>query len=356
MLDYKKFPDFAGHEKVLEIDDAESGLSGFIAIHSTKLGPALGGTRIHNYASKEAALRDALRLSHAMTNKCAIAKLPYGGGKGVIILDPKRKNQKLLDSYAEHVKILKGKFYTGEDVGLSEADVQEMLKVCDYFIGRTGQAGDPSAYAALSVFYCIQVAMKFVYGSESLKGRTVAIKGLGKTGSELLRLVSAEGAKAIVADNNVEIIENVRAAYPDAQIVPAEEIISQQADIYAPCALGDEFNLKTAGLLKTKIICGTANNQLETPEIGTVLFEKGIVYIPDYVANAGGLINVADELEAGGYNKARVLQRIGNIKQTCALIIEESAKLKQATNFVADSLAENFIREKLISEPNVQHE
>lgn len=354
MLDYTKFSDYDHHQTVIELDQPQVGLSGYIAIHNTNLGPAVGGTRIFAYASKEQALRDALRLSRAMTYKCAIAKLPYGGGKGVIILDPKYKTKDLLKAYAEYVQGLGGMFFTGEDVGLSEGDVQYMLQTSNYFIGKTGQAGDPSAYAALSVFKCIQATLEFLYGDDSLQGKRVAIKGLGKTGRELLELLHAQGAKIVVAEIHPEIISTVKEKYPDVEFVAAEQIAHVECDVYAPCALGDEFSHKSVDVLRAKIICGTANNQLETPEVGTLLYKKGITYVPDYLANAGGLIDVADELEQGGYNRERVLERIDLLKAVCKQVIVDSQKNQLGTNFVADRMAEQFIREKLLN--FAQHE
>ncbi len=347
MLDYTTFEDFDGHEEISEMSDPVSGLHGFIAIHRSDHGRAIGGTRVFPYQSKEEALRDVLRLSRAMTYKCAIAKLPYGGGKAVIIADPtKDKTPKLLEKYAESVQNMQKSFFTGEDVGLEQKDVDFMLQFSDFFIGKRDEAGDPSAYAALSVFQCIKTSLKFLYNTDDLNNKTVAIKGLGKTGYELVRLCTEAGAKIIAAEVNAETLDKVKKDFPEMQVVDSEQIQFQEADIYAPCALGDEFDESTVQNIKVKIICGTANNQLQNPNVGDLIFQKGITYVPDYVANAGGLINVADELEQGGYNRERVIQRINGLEETLVEILEKSKQENTATNRVADKLAESFITQK----------
>jgi leucine dehydrogenase len=341
---YKLLPEFKNHEQVIELNDPSSGLKGFIAIHNTTLGPALGGTRIFPYESKLQALKDVLRLSHAMTYKSAIAGLKFGGGKGVIIADPKDKNiKKILRAYAEKISELKGRFHTGEDVGLSEDDVQYLLKFSPYFIGKSNQAGDPSPYAALSAFFCIKVALKNKFGSEKIKGRTFAIKGVGKTGGELARLIYKEGGNVIVSDIDQAKTKKLTLDMPKITVVPTSEIQKQVCDVYAPCAMGDDIKLSDVKNIKAAIICGTANNQLTTPEVAESLFKNGIIHIPDYIANAGGLIDVSAELWKGGFSKRRVLKTIKNLRPVLTKILSESKKTSKNPDVEASIIAEkNF--------------
>lgn len=336
----KKYPEFDEHRLVMRIEDKESGLKCFIAIHNDNLGSATGGTRMYDYRSEEEALLDVLRLSRAMTYKCALAGVKFGGGKGVIIGDPKKdKSEDLLRSYARKVNELGGKFTTGEDVGITEDDVQLMLEESPYFNGKRGLGGDPSPYTALGNFYAIQTAATEVFGSDDLSGKTVAVKGVGKVGSELVKLLIEEGINVYIADIDSMALDRVVVEYPHVKVVDPVEIHRLKVDIYAPCALGNEFTQKNKKEVKAKIICGSANNQLLSPDIGEWFFQNSVLYIPDYVANAGGLINVVDELEESGYQKERVLARIENIKDTVLKILELSRKRKKSLNLVADELA-----------------
>lgn len=336
--------EFDNHELVTFFYDNKAGLKGFVAIHTTKPGPAVGGTRLFNFFSEAEALEDALRLSRAMTYKCALAGVKYGGGKGVIICDPRKKNKKLLAAYAKKINTLNGNFFTGQDVGISEADVAEMLKYSKSFIGKPGIAGDPSPYAALSTFYSIQSAAKTIFGSDDLNNRTVAVKGAGNVGGSLIGLLAEAGAKIIAADICLEKIKNIKKNRSPISIVDSKEIHKQKADIYAPCALGMEITSDNLKEIKAKIICGAANNQLATSEMGDLLHKRGILYAPDYVVNAGGLINVVDELESGGYKPERVASRIKDIKITLAKIFEISDKKNLPTSRVADNLAQQIIK------------
>lgn len=351
MIDKKrltKFKEFDHHKLVVKIEDKESGLKGFIAIHNDNLGlPAVGGTRMFPYQSEVEALKDVLRLSRAMTYKCAIAQLPHGGAKGVIIGSPKKdKTKELLKSYAEKVNSLKGRFYTGEDVGLTEDDIAFMLKYSDFFNGKPELAGDPSPFAALSTFYSIQSAISFVYNKTSLKGIKIAIKGVGKVGKALVKLLYKEGAELFVADIDKEAILNTQKETPNIKIVSYKKIASLPVDVYAPCALGGEFSLKNVSKIKARIICGAANNQLIDSQTGDYFFENGIIYIPDYVANAGGLINVVDELEKDGYKKERVLNRIAQIKEIVNKILTLSRQNNQPPHRIADKIAESYFNSK----------
>ncbi len=337
-------PEFLDHEGVFKMEDKQTGLKGFVAIHNNNLGPALGGTRMLSYQNEENALKDVLRLSRAMSYKCALAGVRYGGGKAVIIGDSKKdKNEDLLRSYARCIGELKGQFYTGEDVGISKKDVQEiMLSEASYFIGKKNQAEDPSPFASLSTFYSIQAAVESVFNLSSLKGLKVAVKGVGKVGGELVRLLIEVGAKVIVADIDIEALKKIEEQFSDVEIVEPDQIHKMDVDIYSPCALGDEFRDDNKTEIKAKIIAGAANNQLQDERIGDWFYQHNILYIPDYVSNAGGLIDVADELEPGGFQRERVMDRILSIKDTVKNIIELSKKNNESTNRTANKLAEEI--------------
>lgn len=343
----ENLPEFDGHESVSFIEDKATGLKGFIAIHNTNLGPAAGGTRYWKYASEEAALRDVLNLSRAMTYKCALAGVHYGGGKAVIIASPRyKKNEALLKAYANKVNQLNGSFYTGEDVGIGEKDVQILAKYSYFIIGRPGMGGDPSPWAALGVFYAIQASLKFLFGNSEIKDRTFAIKGAGKVGGELCRLLYENGGKVGIADINRKKTEALRKSFPGIEILNSSEIHQKAVDVYCPCALGNEFNAQKVAELQCKIICGGANNQLASQKIGELLYEKGIVYIPDYVANAGGLINVVAELDKDGYSKENVEDRVKQIRVTVKAILESANKSRESTSRVTDEFAQEIFLKK----------
>jgi leucine dehydrogenase len=342
---YHKLAAYKKHRLILDLSK-HSSLKGFIAIHNDILGPALGGTRIANYSNSKQALIDALRLSEAMTYKCAVAGLPFGGGKGVIINQPGISKSELLRQYAEVVNKLKGRFHTGEDVGLEEKDVQEMLKISPYFIGKTGQAGDPSYYAALSAFNSIKVALFHVFGSQKIQGRTFAVKGVGKTGRALVEFLASQGGKIYITDPDKKKVEYLTKKYKNV-LQSKSEISELNVDVFCPCALGNDLTKKNVNSIKAKIIVGTANNQLESLEVGDILFKKGVLHIPDYLANAGGLVNVADELLSGGYNKKRVLKSINGLKQTLLRVLRISRKNNLSPIRVANNWVEsNFFKNK----------
>ncbi|OGY97488.1 MAG: hypothetical protein A3A43_02805 [Candidatus Liptonbacteria bacterium RIFCSPLOWO2_01_FULL_56_20] len=340
-------PEFDNHELVAFFEDKKTGLKSFVAVHNTNLGPATGGTRYWNYRSEREALRDALRLSQAMTYKCALAGLSYGGGKGVIMANSHNpKKRKFLIAYAKRVNLLRGNFYTGEDVGLTTEYVNTLARHSKFIIGRESLAGNPSPWAALGVFYAISAGLKAVFGTDEMSGRTFSIKGVGKVGSELCRLLYGRGGRIVVADINQKRIKQIKKRFPKVRVVKPGEIHEQRVDVYAPCALGDEFNAKTIPRLQCHIVCGGANNQLSTSEDGRRLQRAGILYIPDYLANAGGLINVVAELDRRGYSWKRVRKRVQNIQKMARKVIEFSRRQDTPTSEVADRLAESIFRKK----------
>lgn len=338
---WRSYPEFDNHEFVIALTDEKSGLKAFIGVHNTNRGPALGGTRFAHYATEEAAMRDVLNLSRAMSYKCALANLPYGGGKAVIMADDSLDRRQVLTAYARLVEKLRGLFKTGTDVGISDEDVVHMAATTAHMLGVVaGDRGDlsTSKIASLGVFYGMKAALQHLYNKPDFHGRTVAIKGAGKLGSELARLVCESGGTVYIADINEKACHDLKQQLPNIHIVSNEEIHTQQVDIYAPCALGNEFNRTTIPTLNCRAIVGGANNQLADPAAGDQLHDRGILYAPDYVANAGGLIYVADELEEDGFNKQRVLARAAAIEATLGLIFEDAKRQNLPTYKVADTL------------------
>lgn len=326
------------HEEIVDLDKATDGLiEGYIVINETRLGPALGGTRIAAYPNKEAALIDAQRLASMMSKKTLMAGLPFGGGKGVIRGNAKAfRTPEHLQAYAEVVKSLKGKFYTGEDVGLEEKDVQYMLQFSPYFIGKTGLAGDPSSFAAQSAFLCIKTAIKKLFETHTCSGLTFAVKGLGKTGSVLAGLIHNDGGMLYVADADPIKVSRILDMYPGTQTIPSSEIHTAPAQVFVPCALGDDVTTQTINFITAKLICGTANNQLENPAMNRELHARKIIHVPDYIANAGGVINVADELMPHGYSLQRVEKEIHNL----ATVLERVWTKAEQNNTDLDTAAE----------------
>ncbi len=344
-LTIEKMPEFNGHELVSSFFDKETGLRGFIGIHSTRLGPATGGTRYWHYGSEQDALRDVLKLSRAMTYKCALAGVPYGGGKAVIMKNPRRlKGPALLRAYARVINLFRGSFYTGEDVGMTEQDVEFLARHSGFINGLPGRAGDPAPWAALSVFYAMQAGLKAKFGSPSVRGKTFAIKGLGKVGSELVRLISEGGGEVFGADINRQAIKKAMRRFPKLKIVRLSDIHKLKVNVYSPCALGNDFNGRTIAQLKCDIVCGGANNQLASPLDGERIHERGILYIPDYVANAGGLINVCEEWNKKGYSRDEVRRKVKEVGKTVSRIIALAQKEGKAMSIVADRLAEDIFR------------
>lgn len=331
---------FEGHERIWLGRDEQRGLTAIVAVHDTALGPALGGTRVWPHESFEAALTDALRLSRGMTLKAAIAGVPFGGGKAVVMADPKTgKSRALLDAYAEMLAALDGQYYTGEDVGLTLADADYLRTRTQNVTGTTqGGSGNPSPVTAHGVFLGLKAAFAHRTGSTSLAGVSVAVQGLGSVGWALCQHLYDAGASLIVADIDDERAAKAALAFR-AKAMPADEIAGADADIFAPCALGGVLDAATIPLLKAKVVAGAANNQLARHEDGELLAERGVLYAPDFVINAGGLINVAAELDRDGYDRDRVMDKLAAIPATLTEIFQAADRFDRSTAAVAQDIA-----------------
>jgi valine dehydrogenase (NAD+) len=333
----------AGHEQVVFCHDAPSGLRAIIAVYSTVLGPALGGTRFYPYPSEEAALADVLNLSRAMAYKNALAGLDLGGGKAVIIGDPDRlKSEALLRAYGRFVQSLNGRYITACDVGTTSDDMDIIARECRHVTGRTihrGGAGDSSVLTAFGVFQAMRAAAEHIWGDASLDGRVVAVDGVGKVGGHLVDHLISDGARVVIHDVSAAAVQRVRTSYPGVRVAASRpQLISGEIDIYAPCALGGALDDDTVTALRARLVCGGANNQLAHPGVEKLLAEHGITYVPDYLANSGGVIQVADELEGFSFEraKARAAQIFGTTKRILAIADAESVPAAVA----ADRLAE----------------
>ena len=325
------------HEKVLIGRDAASGYHGIIAIHSTALGPAVGGTRFWHYASEEEALTDALRLSHGMTYKNALAGLPLGGGKSIILSNNVTTNrEEILRTHGRFVNTLNGRYITAEDVGTSPEDMEIVRSETSYVAGLLGRSGDPSPFTARGVFRAIQASSKFLRDTDDLAGVTVAIQGCGHVGYNLAKLLHEAGAKLIVSDvnekNKLRVVNDF-----GAEMVRPEEIFSVEADVFAPCALGGVINDQTIPKLKVRMVAGAANNQLLEARHGEMLRERNILYAPDYVANAGGILNGSTELL--NWKPEDAQRKINEIYDTVLRIYESAKTQGLTTNKAADQLA-----------------
>ena len=346
MMTVFEHPDFDQHESVHHFHDPESGLRAIIAIHSTDLGPAAGGCRRWHYQSDADALTDALRLSRGMTFKNAVAGLPFGGGKAVILAQPgSAKTPAQFNAFGRAVASLSGRYITAEDVGVSVQDMKVVRRVTPYVSGlpqrgRTA-GGDPSPWTALGVFLGIRAAVQFRSGQDSLKGVRVAVQGVGHVGLHLCRLLHDAGAELIVADVNANNLERVRAELPVSVLGP-EDILFSNVDVLAPCALGNVLNAETIPQLRAGIVAGAANNQLGGAADGTPLVERDVLYAPDYVINAGGIISVAREY-LGQSSEDQVRVEVSRIPARLRDIFVEAQETKRATNRVADDLARRLI-------------
>jgi leucine dehydrogenase len=331
-----------GHEQIVLGHDTAAGYRGIIAIHSTILGPALGGTRFWSYASDDEAIVDALRLARGMTYKNAVAGLNLGGGKSVIIGDNKTKTRELLfRAHGRFVESLGGRYITAEDVGTSTADMDYVHMETKNVSGLAGRSGDPSPVTAHGVFRAIQASAKERWGKDDVANRTIAVQGCGHVGFFLAKELHEAGAKLVVTDIDAERVKRVVAEF-GAQAVAPEEIYGVQADLFAPCALGAIINDKTIPQLKVEIVAGAANNQLLEERHGDELERKGILYAPDYVANAGGVINVYSEL--AGWTSARAFRKADEIYDTVLRVFSIARADGVPTYQAADRLAEQRIR------------
>ena len=336
-------PEFDGHEQVVFCHDPASGLKAVIAIHNTNLGPALGGCRMWPYAGEDEAVTDALRLARGMTYKSALAGLAFGGGKSVIIGDPRRdKSEALFRAMGRFVDGLGGRYTVAEDVGISVADVETMALETAHVAGTpAGGAGDPSPATAYGVYMGIKAAAKHRLGRDSLSGLRVAVQGVGHVGYYLCRHLAAEGAELVVADIAQDALDRVVKEF-DAHIVAPDAVAAAAVDIYAPCALGATINDATLPLLQAKIVAGSANNQLAEARHGEALRRRGIIYAPDYVINAGGVIAISHE--GPGYDDSRAFAQVAKIHDTLLEIFRRADAAKQATSDAADRLAEERFR------------
>ncbi|MGB9813714.1 MAG: Glu/Leu/Phe/Val family dehydrogenase [Thermovenabulum sp.] len=334
------------HEEVVFCNDKEAGLKAIIAIHNTNLGPALGGCRMWKYATEEDAIRDALRLSRGMTYKNAMMELPLGGGKSVIIGDPrKEKSEKLFRAFGKFVNSLGGKYITAEDVGTSPEDMKYVAQETSYVAGLDGKSGDPSPITAKGVFLGIKACTDWVFGQTDLKGMVVAIQGLGHVGMSLAKLLYEAGAELIVTDIYEDRIREAEREF-NAKVVNPDEIYDVKCDVFSPCALGAVINENTVDRLNCKIVAGAANNQLKDESFAERLAEKDILYAPDYVINGGGVINVSIEVSGIPYSMEVVEQKLQIIPKRLREVFTMAKEKGITTAKAADIIAESKFKKK----------
>jgi valine dehydrogenase (NAD+) len=337
-----------GHEQVVFCHDAATGLRAIIAIYSTALGPALGGTRFHAYPSEEAALADVLALSRGMAYKNALAGLDHGGGKAVIIGNPATdKTEALLRAYGRFVQGLGGRYITACDVGTYVRDMDVVARECRFVTGRSeadGGAGDSSVLTAYGVFQGMRAAAQHRWGSASLRGRRVGVSGVGKVGRRLVEHLVEDGADVVVTDVSEAAVDAVRLAHPEVDVVDdAEALIRLDLDVYAPCALGGAVDARVAEVLQAAVICGGANNQLADPALAERLAERDVLYCPDYLVNSGGVIQVSDELRGFSFERAR--SRTEHVFEATRAVLQLSAAEGTTPEAAADRLAERRMAE-----------
>ncbi|BCJ26796.1 Glu/Leu/Phe/Val family dehydrogenase [Actinocatenispora sera] len=338
----------SGHEQVVFCQDKPSGLKAIIAIYSTALGPSLGGTRFYPYESEADAVHDALELSRGMAYKNALAGLDLGGGKAVIWGDPNTiKSEALLRAYGRFVESLAGRYITACDVGTYVADMDIVAKETRYVTGRSvehGGAGDSSILTAYGVFQGMRAAAEHAWGTPTLRGRRVGVAGVGKVGRYLLQHLTEDGAQIVATDPSPAATEWMRSTFPQVDVVAdTDALLASDIDVYAPCAMGGALNDETVGALRAKIVCGAANNQLAHPGVEKVLADRGVLYAPDYVVNAGGVIQVADEID--GFNFDRAKSRASKIFDTTKEILALSDSDGVPPAVAADRLAERRMAE-----------
>ena len=337
-----------GHEQLALFSHPESGLKAIVAIHNTVLGPALGGCRMRLYSSEEEAIEDCLRLAEGMTYKSSLAGLDLGGGKSCIIADPKLQvgRRELFRQFGIALNGLAGRYVTAEDMGTSVADMSAIRETSNYVAGgdpESGGSGDPSPWTALGVFEGIKAAVAHAFGSDSLKARRVAIQGVGNVGRHLARLLFEAGASLIVTDSNSESCQSVKSNY-SAEVASLDGIYDVEADVFAPCAVGQTINKDTISRLKAKIIAGAANNQLSDSSVYSMIEDKNLIYCPDFAINAGGIISVGAEYLPGGWKRDWVNGKAVAIGATVARILKESRDRKVFPEIVALDLARERIK------------
>jgi valine dehydrogenase (NAD+) len=341
------FEQGAEHEQVVFCHDPSTGLRAIVAIHSTALGPGLGGTRFYPYASTADAVHDVLNLSRGMSYKNALAGLDLGGGKAVIIGDPvKDKTEALLRAYGRFVQSLNGRYITACDVGTYSVDMDVIARECDHVTGRTvahGGAGDSSVLTAYGVFQGMRASAEAVWGEPTLSGRTVGIAGVGKVGHHLVRHLVDDGARVVVTDVNPTAVQAVVQEYGATAAADTDALVRSEIDVYAPCAMGGALTDEVVDVLQAAIVCGAANNQLDHPGIEKALADRGILYAPDFCVNSGGVIQVADELE--GFNFERAEQRASKIFETTQAVFALAEADSVTPAEAADRLAERRMRD-----------
>ena len=342
----------AGHEQVVFCRDANSGLRAIISIHDTTLGPALGGTRFYPYASESAALRDGLRLAQGMTFKAAAARLPLGGGKAVIIGDPMTlKTPALLRAYGRFVERLGGTYVTAADVGTTSDDLDLIGEETRHVVGRTvaaGGSGDSGLSTARGVFHAMCAAAQVVWPVDLVRGRTVGVEGAGKVGFHLIGLLLAEGARVVLSDPSASARQRIFETY--GHLPTARSLLDAPIDIYAPCAMGGTLDLDAVSTLRAKVVCGAANNQLATESVDAALLARGVIWVPDFVANAGGLIQVGGELL--GSTDDDVADKVRQIEDTTLDIVSRSIDRRVTTG----SAALEIVRARLAGHSAAQRE
>ncbi len=342
-MDARELP-VEGWRKVVHFSDEASGLNAIVSVHDATLGPGCGGCRVRDYESFEAGLEDVKNLSRGMTYKNALAEIPFGGGKAVIFADPKRdKTSEMMRAFGRAIHSLDGLYYTAEDSGVTERDIELIREETPYAAGlvEKGVGGNPSPFTARGVWRGMQAAAKARLGAASLEGLRVSILGVGAVGMELARLVHEEGGRLVVADVNEAALAEARETY-GAEVVAPEDAVAADVDIYSPCALGGSINDRTIDRIKAKIVAGAANNQLKTPDMDEALRARGVLYAPDYVINAAGVISVGLEI-LGTWSEEEMTTRIDKIGGRLTGIFERAAAEDRPTGAVADEMALEII-------------
>jgi len=333
------------HEKVLFVNNEKAGLHGIIAVHNTNLGPAVGGCRLYPYASLDDALFDVLRLSRGMSHKNAAAGLPCGGAKGVIIASPAQKSEALFEAFGEAVETLGGCYYTAEDVNTTTDDMNQVMHKTQYVVGRENVSGDPSPFTAFGTFCGIKAIANKLNGTDDLHGVKIALQGLGHVGFDLCHQLYEAGAELIVSTHSNRKNMAVAVEQWGAKEVSDEELYSTECDILSPNALGATLNYKTIPNLKCRAVAGAANNQLLDDECGQMLFNRGILYAPDFIINGGGVINAGQEVFTK-YDKQNVLKQVAKIYDTISWVVEQSQASKTPEGIIAREFAEARINGK----------